>query len=218
MNLKHLAAAAALALAGTTASAAIVLSEGFDDVGALAGAGWATLNESTPVGSTGWFQGDNTSAFAAADGPDNSYIAANYLNAAAGGAISNWLFTPEVTLGSMTTMAFKARVAGQDFLDTIEVYFSGNGASTSTVDFMLLGSYSSSTDDGWANLSFGAASAAATGRFAIRYVVGDTSVDGNYIGVDSLVIRTADATVSTPATLALAGLALAALGATRRKV
>lgn len=216
MKLKHLAAAAALALAGTTASAAIVLSEGFDDITTLAGGGWEQRNLSAPPGTTGWFQG-NTAVFTAAEGADDSYIAANFLNAAEGGEISNWLITPEVTLGSMTTMAFKAQVGG-DFLDTIEVWFSDNGASSALGDFVLLGDYSSDTNAGWVNLAFDAASTEASGRFAFRYVVGDTLVDGNYIGIDSVIIRTADGgTVPAPATLALAGLALAALGATRRK-
>ena len=75
----------------------IALAENFDNISALPGAGWALVNNSSPLGTTGWFQG-NSGVFAAKAGPIDSYIAANCLNAALGGNISNWLLTPEVSL------------------------------------------------------------------------------------------------------------------------
>ena len=217
MKLKQFLGAAVMATAGASASANVVLSEGFDDVTTLAGSGWVANNLSTPIGATGWFQG-NSDVFSAAGGAANAYIAANYLNADSGGTISNWLLTPEVSLGPVTTLAFQARVAGDDFLDTLEVYFSGNGASTSLSDFSLLGSYASTTGEGWVSQSFGVANGGSSGRFAFRYFVGNTLIDGNYVGIDSVIVRTAANAVPLPGTLALAGLALGMLGVTRRKL
>ena len=61
-------------------SHAALLSEGFNNVGTLAGSGWVMTNLSTAGGTTGWYQGE-TSVFSAQAGPADSYIAANYNNA-----------------------------------------------------------------------------------------------------------------------------------------
>ena len=46
----------------------------------------------TPIGSTSWYQGD-VSIFTSQAGPADSYIAANFNNAAAGGTIADWLIS-----------------------------------------------------------------------------------------------------------------------------
>src|ERR1700690_2848835 len=71
--------------------------ENFDDINTLAGSGWVMTNNSSPIGTTGWFQG-NTAVFDAQAGPPDAYIAANFNNAAFGGNISNWLMTPVLDL------------------------------------------------------------------------------------------------------------------------
>jgi len=71
--------------------------ENFDNVSSLSGLGWVFVNNSNPVGSTGWFQG-NTAVFSSQNGAPDSYIAANFDNAAFGGNISDWLLSPEVVL------------------------------------------------------------------------------------------------------------------------
>ena len=58
-------------------------------------AGWASQNLSSPVGSTGWFQG-NTGVFPGNTPP--GYIGANFNNTTGTNTISNWLFMPNVTL------------------------------------------------------------------------------------------------------------------------
>lgn len=213
MNLRQVALATALFAAGSAAWAGDLLSEGFDDVSTLAGTGWVLQNLSTSGGTTSWFQGDVTTAFTAHSGADNSYIAANFNNAPVGGTISNWLITPELSLAAATTISLQVRNAGEGFLDTIEVYYSANGASTSVGDFTLLGTYASTQDQGWTALSYDVAAAGGTGRFAVRYFVGDTSLDGNYIGIDSLSVSA----VPEPASAVLAGLGLAVIGIARRR-
>jgi len=57
--------------------------------------GWAIQNNSVAGGLTSWFQG-NTGVFPPNSGTD--YIAANFNNTSGNNTISNWLFTPNVTL------------------------------------------------------------------------------------------------------------------------
>ena len=105
------------------ASSAIAddLTEGFNDVSSLPG--WAMINNSSPAGSTGWFQG--TGAFPAQAGPADSYVAANFNDADFGGDISNWLITPEEALTNGTTLTFYTRtVPDSGFADRLEVRLS----------------------------------------------------------------------------------------------
>lgn len=223
MTNKQLLAGLALAASFSGAQAITVLSEGFDNVGTLAGAGWTQVNNSTaPVG-TSWFQG-NTGIFNAASGAASSYIAANYLGTgAAAGAVSNWLILPTLTLDNTSVLSFLVRTAGDDFLDKIEVRFSSNGASadvgtgpTGVGDFTtVLGSFGASSATGWVSLSYSllGLSTPTTGRLAIRYLVDDVSVNGNYLGIDSLTVTTA---VPEPASYLFMALGVAGLVLRRR--
>ncbi|MEO8344117.1 MAG: choice-of-anchor J domain-containing protein, partial [Betaproteobacteria bacterium] len=83
MKLARLVAAIGIAgMLGGMGQAQANLDEGFD--GAIPPPGWATINNSTPIGITDWFQG-NTGVFDAQSGAADSYIAANFLAAANGG-------------------------------------------------------------------------------------------------------------------------------------
>ncbi|MCE1202560.1 MAG: choice-of-anchor J domain-containing protein, partial [Bacteroidia bacterium] len=53
------------------------MTQGFEDITLLPGLGWALTNNSSPLGTTGWFQG-NPTVFPAHAGPETSYIGANY--------------------------------------------------------------------------------------------------------------------------------------------
>ena len=212
MKFSKIALGIAAASLSASSMAAVVLSEGFDSVAGLAGAGWVQVNNSTAIGSA-YFQG-NPGIFPSASGAPDSYVAANYLSGF--GTLSNWLIAPTITLASTLRVDYMARVAGGGFLDTIQVWLSTNGASSNIADFTtLLGSYSSDQDQDWVaqSLQVSGTPGGSQGRIAFRYFVADTNIGGNYIGIDSLTVTT----VPEPASWALAGLALAGLALGRRQ-
>lgn len=204
MNLakKCLLGLTGLAMAAS-ASAGTIYSEGFNN---LATSGWILTNKSATPGNN-WFQG-GPEIFAAQSGPDDSFAAANWLSSSTGsGALSNWLISPEIMVGSGATLHFAARGDMADgFFDTIKVYFSaGNG--TDTAGFSLLGTLTAPTD-GWMDFSY-LLPGATSGRIAFEYAgLADTA---NYAGIDSVSV------VPEPASFALVGLGLAGLGIARRK-
>ncbi|QOY88931.1 choice-of-anchor J family PEP-CTERM protein [Paludibaculum fermentans] len=203
-----------LLAAGTQLSAATLISEGFTDVTTLAGDGWVVINNSAPIGTDSWFQG-NTGVFNAQSGPADAYIAANFLSAAASGNVSNWLISPVITFSYSTGISFYTRTESpQLFADSLELRLSTNGASTdvgasdsSVGDFTTLilsvnpllnqtgypGSWTHVT--AVLNPFVGTVS----GRLALRYLVPDTSTNGNYIGVDTFKVEA----VPEPATFGL---------------
>jgi PEP-CTERM motif len=203
----------AMLVAGSvvSAQAGTILSEDFDNVAALTGAGWAQVTTSVGAGS-GWFQG-NSGVFPAASGAADSYAAANFVGAT---TISDWLMSPVINVLAGSSLNFSLRLLGVDFgpglptgLDTVEVYTSNNGASTSIGDFTLLTSYTAGADTGWTLNSLNLP--AFNGRVAFRYFVADTTFDGNYVGLDSVSV------VPEPTSVALVALALAGLAASRRR-
>ncbi|HKE47757.1 MAG TPA: choice-of-anchor J domain-containing protein [Rhodanobacteraceae bacterium] len=88
------------ALSSVAAYAGFECGEGFAVVDALGARGWQTANNSVPLGTTGWSQGD-PAIFEAWAGAPNSYVAADADNAGAGAqsVVSNWLITPEIDFG-----------------------------------------------------------------------------------------------------------------------
>lgn len=203
-------AAATLLCSSFAAHAEVVLAEGFDNLAGLTSAGWQIVNTSPSPGST-WFQG-NSGIFPAASGAANSYAAANFLGTSAtSGPISNWLITPQLLLDATSTVSLAVRVAGDSFFDRVDVLRSTTG--TLPGDFSLIGSYGSVSDQGWLNLTFGAALSAATPTYiAFRYTIDDVATAGNYLGIDSVSITA----VPEPASLLLLGLGMAGLLARRR--
>jgi len=214
---------------GGLAQATPVLTENFDNIATLSGSGWGLVNNSSPLGDRNWFQG-NDGVFSAQSGAANSYIAANFENAAFGGNISNWLLTPTITLANDVSITFLTRTElGAPAADRLEVRLSHNGASgdvgadaNSVGDFStLLASINPLLDltgypSDWTayTVNISGVTSGTLGRLAFRYFVPDTFVNGDYIGIDSVLI----ARVPEPGTLWLFAVALLAIGfANRRK-
>ena len=191
-----------IAACGAATAGPITFSEGFDDVSALAGSGWLTPNYSTAGGEQpGWFQG-NAGIFGSDSGAANSYIAASYLGAPSGGNIDSWLITPLFAVADSTTITFATRTNGA-YPDNLEVLWSLG--SSNIADFMSLGSLSGSNFPiDWANVNLVAYNLQQDIRLAFRYLITDTSVNGDYIGIDSFEVRA----VPEPGTIALFGAAL----------
>lgn len=190
--------------------------QNFDDITTLAGDGWVIQNNSTPVGSLGWFQGTDTTAtptpgpFNSYNGATNSYIAANFSSTGNTGTISNWLITPNRTLRNGDVFTFYTRKptinAGQtDYPDRLEVRMSTNGASTNVGagatavgDFTTLLLSINPTlvaniyPQVWTQytITVSGLPAPTSGRIAFRYFVtgaGALGTNSDYIGIDNVV-------------------------------
>jgi len=201
-------------VAGSAAANAgpILLTQGFEPGADLTG--WGAVYNSSPAGTTGWFQG-NTGIFSADAGTDSSYIAANYLNTDLGGGnIDTWLFLPTLAANGYTTIDFAARTGGALPGDTIQVLVNSLGTA-SLADFVSLGTLSSLASDSWGHYTFAYDGAAASLTFAFRYLVTDTTQNGDYIGIDTVTVQS----VPEPGTLALmaVGILLAPAIARRRR-
>jgi hypothetical protein len=179
------------------------LVENFDSVAGLGAAGWVFVNNSSPVGSTGWFQG-NTAVFSSQGGAASSYAASNLNAAAFGGNISNWLISPSLTnLENGVVLTFYTRTeAVAPAADRLEVRLSTNGTSAnvgatdaSVGDFTTLllavnpsltvGGYPSAWTLFTVTLS-GLPAGPLTGRIGFRHFVSDSSTAGDTIGLDTL--------------------------------
>ena len=213
--IRKLVISAALMAAGATAQAGpLSITEGFDDITTLDGKGWLGGFFSTPPGETGWFQG-NAGVFPASSGAEDSYIAANFLNAGPGGTVDTWLVTPLVTVLGYTGISFDTRTGGALPGDNLEVYYNNTG-SLDLADFVLMGSITSADYPlDWANYDFTYTAGTADVRFALRYTVANTDEGGDYIGIDSVNIRG----VPEPEALGIlaAGLVLMPLALRRRR-
>jgi hypothetical protein len=179
------------------------LAEGFDNIITLPGAGWFTQNNSSPVGSTGWFQG-NPNVLPAQAGATNSYIGANFNNTTGTNTISNWLLTPQLQLDNGAQLTFYTRnPADNPFPDRLEVRLSTSGSSTnvgasstSVGDFttLLVSVNPNLTVGGYPEVwtqftvTLSGLGGPTTGRLAFRYFVtqgGPTGDNSNYIGIDT---------------------------------
>lgn len=204
-------------------SAGIV--EDFNNIATLPGSGWVLTNNSSPLGTTNWFQG-NPAVFTAQSGPDDSYIAANFNNAGFGGNISNWLLTPVLDLSVPNNITFWTRTeVGSIFPDSLEVRLSTSGSSSDVgATAASVGSFTSlllainptmtvgGYPDGWTEfqINLAAMGTGSSGRMGFRYLVTDTSVNGDYIGIDSFV------QVPTPEPMTLITLGSGILGIAAR--
>lgn len=220
MNLRNHGACLALALSmagahAVTGGPAPLISEGFDNVAGLAGAGWVMTNASPSPGS-GWFQG-NAGIFAAQSGAADSYIGANYL-AADSGALSLWLITPSFDLSAPGTLSFYTRTDSSDgFADSLQIWLSPTGGSSVGSFTQLLYTVNpTQAADGypadWTQYTVDFAGGGGSGRIA--FVYSQLNVDNaNYIGIDSVSVSA----VPEPANAALFAAGLGLLVLARRR-
>jgi len=199
-----------------TGQAGVVLSENFDDVSTITG--WVVVNNSTSGGPrTSWFQGE-PGVFTSQSGAPNSYVAANYLNAYGNGDVSNWAITPVLSVKNGAEITFYTRSEGVFPGDTLDVRLGiGSGTNvgsttTSVGDFTTV----LATIGGGSNyptvwtkytIMITGLSGITDIRLALRYWVTDTSVNGDYIGIDTLQVTDGIPEPSTVA-FALSGLAV----------
>ena len=204
------------------------ITEGFNDINSLEENGWILLNQSEPIGTTGWFQG-NDAVFSSQAGTPTAYIGANFNNVDGVDIISNWLITPETTINNGDTLSFwTTTILDSTFPDRLQLLMSTNGASTNVGTMPTdVGDFTNLLVDINPTLEIGSAYYPETwtefsvtisglngpenGRFAFRYFVTDAGHLGNnsnYIGLDSVQFTTAP--VPEPASpLLIAGLGLA---------
>ncbi len=183
---------------------ATVFNETFNTVVPLP-AGWASQNLSSPVGATGWFQG-NTGVFAGNTPP--GYIAANFNNTTGLNTISNWLFMPAVTLKNGDTLSFYTRTTSGTFPDRLQVRMNttnqgvnAGATNVSVGDYttLLLDINPTYTSTGyptaWTQFKIPITGLAGPtpGRLAFRYFVegaGPAGANSDYIGIDDAVYTT----------------------------
>ncbi len=183
--------------------------EEFEDSTTVANAGWAIDNNSSPLGSTSWFQGNNSvfSAYSL-----NGYYAANYNNASSSGTISTWLMSPTRWFQNGDSILFYTRTTDSALIptypDRLQVRFSQNGTSTNagvnptdlgdfTMQLLEINptydtvGYPTGYPCHWRKYSIilsGLPVSGVSGRFAFRYFVengGPSGVNSDYIGIDS---------------------------------
>jgi hypothetical protein len=209
MLLRRAAAAVVLFAAASAAHAQFVINEGFNDVATLAGSGWILTNASAPPGSVaGWFQGDQ-SIFSSQAGAPQAYIAANFNNAAAGGALHNWLISPTFSTQDAGSVSFYVRAdILPDFADQLAWGFSHGGSSFA--DFTLGSPHTIGGDWSQVQINFAGQGVGSIGRFAIVYT-GPADL-ANYVGVDTFAVA-----VPEPETWALMLAGLAGLAVLKRR-
>jgi hypothetical protein len=185
--------------------AQIVFSENFTATSTPIPSGWLQQNNSVPLGTGTWFQGNGT-IFPSFNGGGNDYLACNYNSQGSGtGGTSNFLITPTVNLVNGATFYFVTRKEGvigyPDRLQLLMSQGSGTGAiasGTSAVGSFtttLLDINSNLTNNGYP-VTWSAFTGTVTGitgtvvgRFAFRYFFdngGSSGTNGSYIGIDSV--------------------------------
>ena len=202
------------------------VNEVFDDVTTLAGSGWVIRNNSNPVGTFSWGQG-NPTVFVSHSGAQGSYISVSYESTSGLGTISNWLITPVVNLANGMNFEFWTRTVDFSpppnfYPDRMQVRLSTAGASTnvgttetSVGDFTTLlldinPDYMDLYPHVWTRyqITVTGLSGPTTGRFAFRYFVegsGPDGLNGNYIGIDDVIVgpATGGSTIITQDSVAL---------------
>lgn len=184
---------------------------------------WNAINNSVPLGTTGWFSG-SVSVFPANSGA--KYVAANY-NATSGASnIDDWLISDNRTFHNGDTISFFTRTSTTvTFPDRLYLKFSSAGASLNLSDFsttlvsvnpgLNLTDYPSTWTQFTTTLS-GLSGSGVSGRFAFNYNVtngGPGGANSDYIGIDDVAYTVA----AVPEPASIVALSLGALAFLRKR-
>ena len=221
-------------VASGAASAAVLLSEGFDGTGIPAG--WLlspAVSVTTPVT---WSKPINVFSvggeFAAQAGAPDSYLFNSYNSTPTSAttttsSISDLLITPLLTVSNGTVLSFYVKadpVAEASFPDRLQVLFSSTGGTTAASFTQILLDINPGytpvdfpTDWSLRTVTLTGLSGPTSARFAFDYLISDTSVQGNYIGLDTVSVTTAATTVPEPDTTLLLAIGLVAVGLGARR-
>jgi hypothetical protein len=211
MNMRSQVASVAGLLACAGAAQA-QLTENFENVAALPGAGWTIQNASTPpLNEPAWFQADTSlGVFPAFSGTPNSYAGSNF-NRTGGTTgtetLSTWLVTPVLSVNNGTTITFYTRTTeDRMWADRLQVRLSTAGAGSvvpttptdvGTFTTLLLdinpNYVITEYPDVWTQytITLSGLAGPTSARIAFRYFVengGPFGLNSDYIGVDELVI------------------------------
>ena len=185
-----------------------LLTQNFNSVSSVISANnWLRVNNSSPLGINSWFMG-NPGVFAAYNGPDSTYFAANYNSTAGGtGTISTWLISPSVTVSNGGVLQFATRTNTASPLnvapDRLEVYLSTTSGTNVGTTANSVGTFSTllvSVNPGLTTTGYPTAwtvytatlsgiTGTVSGRFGFRYSVpmaGPTGTNSSYIGIDGV--------------------------------
>lgn len=124
-----------LLLISLTFQAQNLISEGFNTFTSLAGAGWTTTNQSSPLGASTWAQGGGTAFTGGGQaGGATSFTLCNFNSTTGAGTISNWLITPTLNLQNGDVITFYSRAGGTGtgtiYPDRLEVRLNSTDVSS----------------------------------------------------------------------------------------
>ncbi len=167
--------------------------DGPNDSTGLKSRGYLVYRRGGPAGTTFWFQGVPATFFAYNGSPD-SYAGSNF-NATTGiNNIDNWLVLPKKNISASDSLVFYSRsITGSTYTDSIRVMYSAAGDSVPEASWTELGRFKVNVAGVWERKTFGAPSAGANARYAIRYCVvngGPGGTNSDYIGIDALTLET----------------------------
>ncbi len=183
---------------------------------------WHAQNESTPNGTSAWF--NNNAVFATNSGAGQ--LNANFNNTTGANNINNFMMSPLRTFNNGDTISFFTRtVTAPAFPDRLLLKLSLAGASTTSSNFSttLVTVNGGLTTSGFPNVytqftaTITGLGSPTSGRFAFNYNVTGGGPSGNnsdFIGIDD-VVYTSNA-VPEPASFAVLGLGALALIRRRR--
>ncbi|MCX6162220.1 MAG: M6 family metalloprotease domain-containing protein [Ignavibacteriae bacterium] len=187
----------------------VIYTDNFDGDNTLTGLqnrGYKIFNQSVPVGTLSWFQG-NATVFTAFKGPTTGYVGINFNSTAGVGNIDNWMILPRVAGGLLSgdSLFFYERSStGSIYPDSIRVMYSAND-SVPQGSWAELGRFKTNTTTGWQRHGFKATTASINGSFAIRYCVANGGPNGSnsdYVGIDALTIeRSRNQQLTVPVTV-----------------